>query len=224
MGALVWQLNDVWPVTSWAAIDGDGRLKPLWYALRRVFTDRLLTIQPRAHGLAVVAVNDSGEPWHATIDVARHAFDGAVLDAEPFDIAVPARSAVTVTLPGALAEAVDPTREVLVARVEGAPTAWWTFAEDVDADLPAPVMDATAEEIEGDFRVVVTARSYIRDLAILADRVAPDAVVDEMLVTLLPGESATFMITGATGATPSSFLDSGVLRSANQLVTVSMGV
>ena len=35
MGTIVWQLNDCWPVTSWSAIDGDGRRKPLWYALRR---------------------------------------------------------------------------------------------------------------------------------------------------------------------------------------------
>ena len=34
-GTIVWQLNDCWPVTSWAAIDGDGRPKPLYYALRR---------------------------------------------------------------------------------------------------------------------------------------------------------------------------------------------
>lgn len=27
-GTVLWQLNDCWPVTSWAAIDGDGRLKP----------------------------------------------------------------------------------------------------------------------------------------------------------------------------------------------------
>ena len=33
-GRVVWQLNDCWPVTSWAAVDGDGRRKPLWYALR----------------------------------------------------------------------------------------------------------------------------------------------------------------------------------------------
>ena len=33
-GSIVWQLNDCWPVTSWAAIDGDERPKPLWYALQ----------------------------------------------------------------------------------------------------------------------------------------------------------------------------------------------
>ncbi|GAP55863.1 probable beta-mannosidase B [Arthrobacter sp. Hiyo6] len=33
-GSIVWQLNDCWPVTSWAAIDGYGQLKPLWYAIR----------------------------------------------------------------------------------------------------------------------------------------------------------------------------------------------
>ena len=47
MGAIVWQLNDCWPVTSWAAVDGDGRRKPLWYALRDAYADRLLTVQPR---------------------------------------------------------------------------------------------------------------------------------------------------------------------------------
>ncbi len=36
-GALVWQLNDCWPVSSWALIDSDRRAKPAYYALKRVF-------------------------------------------------------------------------------------------------------------------------------------------------------------------------------------------
>ena len=44
MGSIVWQLNDCWPVTSWAAVDGAGRAKPLLYAMRAAHTDRLLTI------------------------------------------------------------------------------------------------------------------------------------------------------------------------------------
>ena len=39
-GAIVWQLNDCWPVTSWAAVDGDERPKPLWWALRAAYADR----------------------------------------------------------------------------------------------------------------------------------------------------------------------------------------
>ena len=68
MGTIVWQLNDCWPVTSWAAVDGDGRRKPLWYALRRAYADRLLTFQPRDGGLALVAVNDTAAPWTGAVD------------------------------------------------------------------------------------------------------------------------------------------------------------
>ncbi len=46
-GTIVWQLNDNWPVVSWSAVDYAGIRKPLWFALRRVYADRLLTFQPR---------------------------------------------------------------------------------------------------------------------------------------------------------------------------------
>jgi beta-mannosidase len=44
-GALVWQINDCWPVTSWAFIDYALRVKPAYYALRR-------ELAPLAVGLA----------------------------------------------------------------------------------------------------------------------------------------------------------------------------
>ena len=46
-GAIMWQLNDCWPVTSWATIDSDERPKPLWWALRDAYADRILTVQER---------------------------------------------------------------------------------------------------------------------------------------------------------------------------------
>ena len=33
-GTIVWQLNDNWPVVSWAAVDYAGIRKPLWHALQ----------------------------------------------------------------------------------------------------------------------------------------------------------------------------------------------
>ena len=68
-GALYWQLNDCWPVCSWAAIDGDGKPKPLYYATKRFFRERLLTIQPDGAGLALWAHNDTDEEWHCRIAV-----------------------------------------------------------------------------------------------------------------------------------------------------------
>ncbi|HET6705366.1 glycoside hydrolase family 2 protein, partial [Amycolatopsis sp.] len=62
-GAVVWQLNDCWPVTSWAAIDYDERPKPLWYALKHAFAPRLFTVQPRDGEEVVIAVNDTDEDW-----------------------------------------------------------------------------------------------------------------------------------------------------------------
>jgi beta-mannosidase len=45
-GVVVWQLNDLWAVSSWAAVDGAGRAKPLLHELRRLYADVLLAIRP----------------------------------------------------------------------------------------------------------------------------------------------------------------------------------
>lgn len=47
-GALVWQLNDCWPVTSWSIIDYFLRKKPAYYALRRVLAPVAIAVK-RAH-------------------------------------------------------------------------------------------------------------------------------------------------------------------------------
>ena len=43
MGTLYWQLNDIWPVASWASIDYYGRYKALQYAAKRFFNPVLIS-------------------------------------------------------------------------------------------------------------------------------------------------------------------------------------
>jgi len=43
MGAVIWQLNDCWPVASWASIDYFGRWKALHYAAKRFFAPVMIS-------------------------------------------------------------------------------------------------------------------------------------------------------------------------------------
>ena len=45
MGAIVWQLNDCWPVISWSSIDYCGRWKALHYAEKRFFAPLMLSCE-----------------------------------------------------------------------------------------------------------------------------------------------------------------------------------
>lgn len=45
MGAIVWQLNDIWPVASWASIDYFGRWKALHYAEKRFFAPVMISCE-----------------------------------------------------------------------------------------------------------------------------------------------------------------------------------
>ncbi len=221
-GAIVWQLNDCWPVTSWAAIDGDERPKPLWWALRAAFADRLLTVQrrPGPTGAAeevVAVVNDTDEPWVGTLLLRRERLDGSVLASDAVRVAVAPRSVHLAALAADLRLPGDAASEVLVAGLDDARTvhAW---VEDVDLTLdPAPLdVDVVAEP--GGYRVDVTARSLAKDVTLLVDRLDPDAVVDDALVTLPAGARATFHVRSTVAGLEAALAAAPVLRCANDVV------
>ncbi|MBG6058459.1 beta-mannosidase [Cryobacterium sp. MP_M5] len=217
MGSIVWQLNDCWPVTSWAAVDGYGRPKPLLYALRHAYADRLVTVQPRDGGLAVIVVNDSAEAWTGPLAVARLTDTGTVLAEHTEQVTLPARSAVTVPLPASVGRPADAAAELLRADLAGV-RGHWFFAEARDSHLGAPALDTRLDRVEGGYRLTVTAHTLTRDLALLVDKVDPGGTVDDMLVTLLPGESAVFTVTSAAELDLAALSAPTVLRSGNQLV------
>ncbi|MFD9391253.1 glycoside hydrolase family 2 protein [Streptomyces sp. NPDC060000] len=208
-GTIVWQLNDCWPVTSWAAIDGDGREKPLYHELRRLYADRLLTLQVRYEGLALAAVNQSGEPWAATVSLRRVSVEGGVIGAADVELTVGARAVGEMRVPAELEPA--GAKEFLVAdtvagaggslrstgsgtgsgRGEGLRAVHFPVA-DRDIPYPRPRFEVTVAP----GGVTVTAHTLVRDLLLQADRLGPHARADRGLVTLLPGERVTIGVEG----------------------------
>ncbi len=216
-GAIVWQLNDCWPVISWAAVDGRGHRKPLWHALREAYADRFLTVQPRGDAIAVVLHNDTDEVWDAAVTTRRVTLEGGVLATETTAIIVPARGAASIDVPDGVARAADPEREMLVATAPSGERALWYFAEDPALALDPEAFTATAGVIADGYDVRITAHALIKDVTLHVDRVDPDARVDRGLVTLLAGEEATFRVAARAGLDPTAFLSRTVIRSANDL-------
>jgi beta-mannosidase len=215
-GAVVWQLNDCWPVTSWAAVDGDGRRKPLWYALRRAFADRLVTVQPDGDGLRGVVVVDGLEGWSGTLTACRVRLDGTVLAEEQHSFEVAAGSAASWPLPASLATPDDAANELLVVAADGL-RSWWTWGRDRDLRYPQAQYHSSVAHTPDGSQVTVIADSFLRDLSLLVDRTHHDAEVDDMLVTLLPGESHTFDVTGVAGLDPTQLTTRPVLRVVNDI-------
>jgi beta-mannosidase len=203
-GALYWQINDCWPVTSWAAIDGYGIEKPLYHATTKFFAPQLLTLQPDGDALAVWAHNDCDEVWNREVRVQLRSFEGdledGVLREEFFHLHAAPRELVKVArLENWQPD--DKTRQHLFATTSGdfPSRAFWFFERDKNLNYPEPKYVA---RLEGN-KLIVTASTFIRDLCCFADRVG--AKVDSGCVNLLPGETWVFNLQSE------SPLDEGVL-------------
>lgn len=79
MGTLYWQLNDVWPGSSWSSIEYDGGWKLLHYTARRFFDPLLLALFIKDQVIYAYAVNDADERLRARLSLTLRRFDGSVI-------------------------------------------------------------------------------------------------------------------------------------------------
>jgi len=103
MGAVYWQLNDCWPVTSWASIDYYGRWKALHYGARRFFAPIRATVfldetEPAQAGslsgplkrtARVFVHNDTMNPSSGTLRLFLRDRDFKTLAEETVDVKLP---------------------------------------------------------------------------------------------------------------------------------------
>lgn len=221
-GAIVWQLNDCWPVTSWAAVDSEERPKPLWHGLRLANAPRIISFGNRENQLTVSLVNDTDQPWTGPLTLRLQTFDGGVRGEYTEDVDVAARTVTTLPVTGGLSRPEDATGEVLIATL-GAEQAIHTFAEDIELNLDPNPLNATAKAVPGGYEIHVQAVSLARDITLHADRVDPDATVADGLVTLPAGGEWSFTVASTTaGIDPEAFLSPAVLRTGNDLRAVPL--
>ena len=92
-----------------------------------------------------------------------------------------------------------------------------TFVEDIALSLDPDPIDVEVLQAEDGYAVKVTARSFVRDVTLLADRAAADATVDDALVTLPAGQSTTLRVRTSARDLEQVLERPPVLRTANDL-------
>lgn len=79
MGTLYWQLNDVWPVASWASLDYQNNPKALQYFATKAFNPVLVVASDYKNEFKVNVVSDRLESEKATLDMKIRDFHGKQL-------------------------------------------------------------------------------------------------------------------------------------------------
>jgi beta-mannosidase len=92
MGALYWQLNDNWPVASWASIDYTGAWKLLHYGAARFFAPLHIAGWVKDGKVTIAAMNDKGHSVKARAVLNYRNFKGEIIQTLTRDLDLEPRS------------------------------------------------------------------------------------------------------------------------------------
>jgi len=96
MGALYWQLNDVWPAVSWSSLDYAMAWKTLHHHAHRFFAPLALAARIADGAVVVSGINDRHAPEPVSVRIRRVSVGGDVLDQADATAIIPPDRAVEI--------------------------------------------------------------------------------------------------------------------------------
>ncbi|MCM3701718.1 glycosyl hydrolase 2 galactose-binding domain-containing protein [Paenibacillus macerans] len=195
MGTLYWQMNDCWPVASWAGMDYYGRWKALQYAVRRSFRDVMLSVfEPEDGKIAVSIVSDKRENVSGTLRLTLYDVRGGVLKetVQVVEIAADsAREAVSFARESWL-ENHDPRQVILLASLElngeVADSKPFYFVSGKDLVLPQAQIEVREVPGSGGGKYTLVSGVLAQQVWIQAER---EGIFSDNYFDLMPGVPVT---------------------------------
>jgi beta-mannosidase len=219
MGSLYWQLNDCWPVVSWASIDYFGRPKALQYYAQRFYAPLLIAPVFAENQITAHIVSDRLTPVTGTLRLRVMDFSGHLLFTSSQQVTAPALTSLAiapVSIDGIAG--FDAARDVAVFdfSANGAVLASHTlyFAKTKVLQLPEPVIDARIEKAAQGYLIHLEAKSLARAVAITTPGI--DARFSANFIDLVPGEAVTVHVESSASLSQ--------LRAALKLTSVASAV
>jgi beta-mannosidase len=216
MGTLIWQINDCWPVASWASLDYFGRWKALHYAARRFYAPVLLSILDEGTSMGIHVTSDLREPWQGSVRWSLQTIEGQVLaEGEERVHAAPLADTEVRTLDFSDKVQADPpatlaqgsARQVvfvcdLLQGSEKVATQVATFAPNKHLALTDPGLNVAVSEAAGGLAVDVSARSLARFVELSFEGAGPDAVFSDNYFDVPAGRTVRVTVPLPAGWSP----------------------
>lgn len=201
MGSLYWQLNDSWPVVSWAGIDYYNNWKPLHYKAREVYAPLALGSELKNNQLSFFTLSDKLEDVNnLQLSIKVIDFDGKVLKKWKENISAKANSSQkvkTYTISSLVSEA-QKSHTVVDARLINThgkeiarKTIYFHWANKLD--LPETSIQKKITYADGKYTVTLWSKKLAKNVFIEIPTLG--ARFTDNFFDLLPGEKRTIEIT-----------------------------
>ncbi|MCL6637079.1 MAG: glycoside hydrolase family 2 protein [Alicyclobacillus sp.] len=201
-GALIWQLNDCWPGITWSLIDYHRLPKAAYYAVRRSFAPRLLSLAPTDNDWTLWLVNDTLQPFADTVHVEVWDAWGRPLAHHTVSAQVPAHASVCLHRfrEEALLNGGPASQAVVRLSCEhgNAPANLVYLRDWLDMELPEARVIATWSADRGQ----VTLQTDRLARMVTLDPGQPDITCSDNAFDLLPGEQRVVQLRSACGQVP----------------------
>ncbi|MBA4387485.1 MAG: hypothetical protein C0404_05850 [Verrucomicrobia bacterium] len=217
MGAIYWQLNDCWPVASWASVDYHGRWKALHFAARRFFAPVLISAL-YGDGMARIHVsNDRRTSCRGQVRWSVYLANGKLLMESKTDVAVPRLSSRNVLNVDLSILALEYGARNLVFHFELVESGRIISSNLLLLDMPKrmslsnPKIKAVVRKAGNKFQVTLTARAPA--LFAWIELAGVDARMSDNFVHLVPDRKITIRAAPAKDMTTAEFREKLRVRS-----------
>ena len=197
-GTLFWQLNDCWPVQSWAVIDSQGEPRAAYFACKKFYAPVLLSLVRDGETVTAHLVSDLLAPVSGRLVWILATLDGETLATETIEVGVGANSAAAVGT-FSLAAASGKERDVYVCAEFTADDGtiaenFLLLAEPKDLRTASPELTLTVGETDGGFSITVTAQKFAPYLWLRRTDNGPLPLLSDNFFHLRPGETKTLTL------------------------------
>lgn len=206
MGTLFWQLNDCWPSISWSAIDFAGRPKALYYSLKEIYKPVIIAFNQRGSSVDLYIVSDKYEERKGRLEISVINFNGGILSKDNFPVKISSNSSVkyySYNTDGLISDNEPLRRSLINAKLIIDDSIIYSanhyFVKDKKLLLPEPSIKAEISKEGKEYLIKLNSKVAARSVFVSLEDYAPETVLQENFIDLLPGEEKIIRFNGHSG-------------------------